>query len=528
MWNLDSLYISSFSEEFENDMKKIRELSELVLSYKESGQIDSKNEQRELYRDFYKVFNKAMSYCNLKNMDIPESHPEKSNLKSYLSDLRSIYLTVSKEVEETNEFFSALKPSSDKFTDSYYSSIRKYNSFKEESDISTSAFKELKENAAESLIGIKKNTLKLSEHEGYNSPLDKSLKLYQIPEKAFENMIDTIESLITHFKDYFKNSSYDEIYNLDSLNEEYDKRNKSSMTSLSYNMSIDSRLKESTISLGESKAIILKSLREFSEEAAGLAEKAFSSGWINTDPILKDPLCINIPSVSEFRIKLNYQEDIISLISIAHELGHGYHGSTLYGDDILNFKYPLSIGETSALFFEDLVYDYLFSKANAENNKENRAFEDMLKKHYISNIALFTMDVYARYLFESEIYGEIARSENITSDRISEIMKKSLLYVYGDIPNLNENLWIEKSHYYNFSRPYYNISYIFGLFIEKMLFRFYKNDHYPNFSELFTKFFSNTNKLSIEENMLVSFDSDVDNTTVWNDFYSMIIEYLNN
>lgn len=500
MWNLDSLYQNSLSDEFIADMKKIQEKADLVIA---SNNFD---EKEELYRDFYKLFNKAMTYCNLRNMDTDECHPEKNNIKSNLTALRNIYSLVSSEVQETSKLGSILKPSSDLFTDFYYSSLRKYKLERKNGADSEQAFSNLRDNAAHSLIGIKRNVQKLSELEGYSSPLEKALKLYQITEKAYINMIQSMETLIPYFKEYFKNHTYTEIHSGKYANgfaSENDSKN--------------------IFSFESGKKIILESLDDFSPEAFRMTRQSFSSGWIDTNPILSDPLCINIPSVSEFRIKLDYKDDLKSLISLAHELGHGYHGFTLYKDDILNFKYPLSIGETSALFFEDLVYDSLFKKARSDNNLN--LLQEM-KKQYISNISLFTMDVYARYLFEKEIY-ETIKSSHTSSERISDIMKQSLVYVYGNIPEINENLWIEKSHFYNFSRPYYNIPYIFGLFIEKLLVSVYKFGNYSDFPNRYTKFFSNTNKLSIHENMQTSFDLDIEDATYWDRFNGIIIEYLN-
>lgn len=486
MWNLRSIYSDFNSNDFINDLEYIKSLSDeikFILNSKKynHNNIDFNNVNL-LYEKYYTIFNKLMSYTNLSNMSLDINNPKKTMTLSYLSELRAIHNSVQPLVEKENLNFSILKPSSDTFKDLYYKSKSKYSYSSEELSL----------NSSFALKGIKRNVLKLASMNGYTSPLMLALEIYQIPVKSFNNMISTVENLIPYFKSH---------------------KIKTQATSCSSE-------ELSSIDFSTSKQIILDSCKNFSKESYEFINRAFYENWIDISPVSSDALCISIPSISEFRVKLKYTNDLKSTISLAHELGHAYHGSILYKDNILRFSdYPISIGETSALFFEELAYEEIYK------NYSRSFFKDEIDLQYISNLNLFTLDVYARYLFEAEIYNNLEKGD-LDVTEVENIMKESLEYVYGSESEVNINLWIDKSHYYNFSRPYYNIPYIFGLFIEKILFQLYSDNKFPNFPELYKEFYFNTNKIPIKENIKNLFNINIESKSIWKEFESIIISNL--
>lgn len=458
VWNLNSIYKSFNSDSFQKDITIIRKY---LSSLERNTSLLNDNEE---YRYFYKVFNKAMTYSNLKSI----SKSDIFEASKYLNELRAIYNKISKLRTNKNDVKNILKPSSDIFRSLYYSN--RNNPYI----------------VQECLVGIKKNTEIIADINGYNSVLDMALEIYQIPKIAFEKLVNSIEKLIPYFKTYYENENYYKIYN--------------------------SNIKTKEISLNRAKNIISNALNVFSKDALTLFENSFNDNWFDLNPKSSDPLCINIPSISQFRIKLKFDNNLKSLLSLSHEFGHGFHGSTLYDTDILKFSYPLSIAETCALFFEDLIYKYTPDEYKS-------------KDIYNANMALFTIDVYSRFLFEQRVFKNMYTSY-LNASTLDKYMKESLVYCYGDIHGLNERLWLDKSHFYNLSRPFYNISYIFGLFVAKILFFEYEKDR-DQFSIKYKDFFSNTNILSIENNLKSVFNINILDNKYWHIFEDEIIKRLN-
>lgn len=502
-WKLESLYSGFDSPEFKKDRSLLEAAYMELMNFKiKKGHTDAFIKRYEL---FFGMFNRLMTYSNLRHMTSPNEKDPIDSLcffRNMINEVNQKLNSVDFDIKNSNiklniqsKYQSALKPSMDEFRNMYSSSMSKLKSD------SKAEYRSIAETCAHSLSGIKSTSIRLAELEGHESLLGKALELYQIPSDAFEHMIECTEKLLPQFQHFFKKRAkliyrsqldYSEIYKPAGLGH---------------------------IGAEDSQSVVSSSLKRFSKDACELAEKAFDSGWIDMHSRIDDPLCVNIPSIGEFRIKLQYEGTLKSTISIAHELGHGFHGNCLFGDSILNFSYPISIGETSALFFEDLVYENLFADSRF---KESDAY---LKSSYLTNMALFLVDVYARYLFELELV-KVLKHRVPSADDLNCLMKTALKTAYGesvDPDTLNGYLWIKKSHFYNAGRPFYNIPYIFGVFIEKLLFREYRlSDSKSEFYRKYRRFFSNTNKTEIKDNLIDSFGIDLSSRSTWRSGYEII------
>ncbi|MFQ7800599.1 MAG: M3 family metallopeptidase [Coprobacillus cateniformis] len=52
---------------------------------------------------------------------------------------------------------------------------------------------------------------------------------------------------------------------------------------------------------------------------------------------------------------MNYGNDFSDVITMAHELGHGFHGHCLNSQTAMNANYPMPIAETASTFCETIV-----------------------------------------------------------------------------------------------------------------------------------------------------------------------------
>ena len=60
--------------------------------------------------------------------------------------------------------------------------------------------------------------------------------------------------------------------------------------------------------------------------------------------------------IGESRIMLNFGGTLSDgIITLAHELGHGYHGDCLLPQSPINADYPMPIAETASTFCETIV-----------------------------------------------------------------------------------------------------------------------------------------------------------------------------
>ena len=90
--------------------------------------------------------------------------------------------------------------------------------------------------------------------------------------------------------------------------------------------------KEMRFSFEEGKKFVEKNFGLFSDDLADFAIKAFENNWIDVMPKegkVGGAFCETIKDIEESRILLNYGGSFGDVVTMAHELGHGFHSECL-------------------------------------------------------------------------------------------------------------------------------------------------------------------------------------------------------
>ncbi len=87
------------------------------------------------------------------------------------------------------------------------------------------------------------------------------------------------------------------------------------------------------------------------------------------------------------------------------------------------------------------------------------------------------VDIYSRYLFESEVF-EKRKNGSLSVSELKSIMTEAQKKAYGDgldAKELHPYMWLNKPHYYDADYNFYNFPYAFGLLFAKGLYAEYLN-----------------------------------------------------
>ena len=77
--------------------------------------------------------------------------------------------------------------------------------------------------------------------------------------------------------------------------------------------------------------------------------------------------CENLAWIKQSRIITNYGNTLSDIITVAHELGHAYHGMLVENERPLNREYCMPLAETASTFNENIMYRALINDADREN-----------------------------------------------------------------------------------------------------------------------------------------------------------------
>ena len=348
-------------------------------------------------------------------------------------------------------------------------------------DAEIAAYKKIEEGLAASLNAIKGEVLTVCELRGYKSPLEKTLVESRMDEESLEAMISAMKESMPVFRKYLRRKA--EILGHKNGLPFYDLYAPISETNMKF-------------SYEEGTKFVEKNFRTFSDNLADFALKAINNNWIDVKPKegkVSGAFCANLHFIGESRILLNYGDSFSDVITMAHELGHGFHGECLRNETILNSDYPMPIAETASTFCETII-----KKAAVKEASKEEALA--ILESEISDCTQVIVDIYSRFLFEKSLF-EARKECALSVDQIKELMLNAQKEAYGD--GLDQNflhpyMWTWKPHYYYADSNFYNFPYAFGLLFAKGLYARYLEDG-EIFPEEYEKLLSITGKNKIAD-----------------------------
>ncbi|MGL5314587.1 MAG: M3 family metallopeptidase, partial [Peptostreptococcaceae bacterium] len=205
------------------------------------------------------------------------------------------------------------------------------------------SYKKIEDVIAACLNGIKGEVLTVCKLRGYNSPLEKTLIDSRMDEKTLNAMLSAMEERLPVFRKYLRRKA--EILGHDNGLPFYDL----------YAPVVDSNI---NYEYKNGTDFVVKNFRTFSDDLANFAQNAINNAWIDVYPKegkVGGAFCSNLHFLGQSRFLLNYGNNFNDVVTLAHELGHGFHGYCLNGEEVLNTDYPMPIAETASTFCETII-----------------------------------------------------------------------------------------------------------------------------------------------------------------------------
>ena len=318
------------------------------------------------------------------------------------------------------------------------------------------SYTKIEEGVAAALNGIKGEVLTICEFRGYKSPLEQTLINSRMDEESLNVMLEAMKESMPKFREYLKRKA--EILGHKNGLPFYDM----------YAPIVESDME---FDYEKGKKFVVDKFRTFSDNLANFAQKAMNNNWIDVMPKegkVGGAFCAGIHYLGESRILLNYGNSFSDVVTMAHELGHGFHGECLKDESVLNTEYPMPIAETASTFCETIV-----KKAAIKEADKITALAILESK--ISDCNQVIVDIYSRFLFEKSLF-EARKESALTVDQIKKLMLDAQREAYGDGLDpeyLHPYMWTWKPHYYYANSNFYNFPYAFGLLFAKGLYAEY-------------------------------------------------------
>ena len=225
-------------------------------------------------------------------------------------------------------------------------------------------------------------------------------------------------------------------------------------------------------SYDDAERFIVAQFGSYSQRMSDYAARAFREHWIDAEPRpgkRDGAFCMPLRR-DESRILSNYQPGFKSVLTLAHELGHGYHNLNLASQPTLNRDTPMTLAETASIFCETIVRNAVLKTADAAEQV------DVLESA-LTNACQVVVDISSRFMFEQQMFAK-RRERELSVDELCEAMLEAQRATYGDGLDqdvLHPFMWAAKGHYYS-GNSFYNFPYMFGLLFGLGLYARYQQD----------------------------------------------------
>ena len=211
----------------------------------------------------------------------------------------------------------------------------------------------------------------------------------------------------------------------------------------------------------DAKKYLIDHFKPFAPDMAEMMEHAFDDSWIDFYPHpgkVGGAFCANIASIKQSRVLTNFDGSFSDIVTLAHELGHAYHGMMIENHRPLNLDYSMPVAETASTFNETVVMNAALDEA------ADREIKLGLLESQLQDTTQIMCDIMSRYWFETAVF-EKAREGFAFPDELCAMMKEAQKRGYGDgldLETLHPYMWVCKSHYYSSGLSFYNFPYAFG------------------------------------------------------------------
>lgn len=354
----------------------------------------------------------------------------------------------------------------------------------------------IKEPIAFALNNIKQQVLTETSLRGFESPLAQTLEASRMSRQTLDALLEAIREYLPQFRAYLKHKAA--LLGHENGLPFYD---------------LFAPIGESSrrFTIEESKEFLLENFKGFSEDLAQMTKEAYENNYIDFLPRkgkVGGAFCSNLPFIKQSRILTNFSGSLSDVVTIAHELGHAYHGLHIENHRVLNQEYSMPVAETASTFNENIVMNTVISEASD-------AEKVALLESQLQDTTQIIVDIYSRYLFEASVFENREKSFMFSKD-LEQLMLDAQKEAYGDglDPDaMHPYMWACKPHYYSSGLSFYNFPYAFGGLFSKGLYAIYQEQP-EGFVEKYQELLRATTVTSAEDTAKV-LGVDVTDSAFW-------------
>lgn len=278
----------------------------------------------------------------------------------------------------------------------------------------------------------------------YNSAIEQALDADKIPLAVYESLIATVNDYLPVMERYLKLRK--KVLGLDEIH--------------MYDIYAPLVPEMNThIPFEEAKSTVREGLQPLGGNYLKVLDEGYKSGWIDIyENVGKTSGAYSWGTYSSHPyVLLNHQDNLNSLFTLAHEMGHALHSYFSNKKQIhLYAGYTIFVAEVASTLNESLVMMHLIETT------QDKTMKAYLINHYLEQFrgTIFRQTMFAE--FEKNTHAAVERGESLTAESLTSMYQDLNKRYYGPDMNLDSEIGIEWARIPHFYNAFYVYKYATG------------------------------------------------------------------
>lgn len=297
---------------------------------------------------------------------------------------------------------------------------------------------------ASTLTGnVKKNNFNAKVRK-YDSARQAALDNNNIPEEVYDNLVEAVNErlpLLHRYAELRKKAlQLDELHMYDMY------------TPLVKDVDME-------ISYEKAQEYVLKGLAPLGEEYLNIVKKGYENRWIDVEENKgkRSGAYSSGAYGTHPYILMNWQDNVNSMFTLAHELGHSVHSYYTWNAQPFRYgNYSIFVAEVASTCNEALLNDYMLK--HLDDDKQRL----YLLNHFLEGFrgTVFRQTMFAE--FEHAIHKRMQEGEALTAEKLTEIYHDLNKKYFGEGVVSDEEIGLEWARIPHFYMNYYVYQYATG------------------------------------------------------------------
>lgn len=268
--------------------------------------------------------------------------------------------------------------------------------------------------------------------------------------------------------------------------------------------------REEKISYAEAQEFIVAQAQKFSPKMSRFYQQALVNRWVEVEDRPgkgQGGFCTGMPVSKQIRIFMTFGGTSSGVQTLAHELGHAWHGWLMRDLGSFERNIPMTLAETASTLSEALVESAALRQA--EGAAKLRLLDERLER-----AVAFLIDIPARYNLERAMHAARAAGE-LDADTLAELTRESFGRHYGaGVSHVDPTFWASKLHFFITELPFYNFPYTFGYLFSRAVYDRAQAEG-PGYADVVDQMLIDTGHYTAEEIARRYLDADLSDPGFW-------------